>query len=120
MDSTVKNRVTRIQIFGIAAIFALLGVSGCEGFSTKTVSNDCTTAKTANITVYDGQMYRMCGCTEGTGTFSQPSSLQCTVTLGTAIYFNFVGINNPHQIAITLIGTTQLIQNKTSSFNGFS
>jgi hypothetical protein len=116
MRSERKNSARPIQIFGIVAIFAFMGLLGCEGISTKPVSNACSTAKTASINIYDGQMSRVCGCTEGVGTFNSPSSLQCTVKIGTAIYFNFVDISNSHQITINTspVQATQPIDQSSS------
>lgn len=96
------------QIIGIVALFLIVGTLGCNGISTQGTASSCE-AGTAQIIVYEGSMKRVCGCTEGAGVFSQPSSLTCTVSLNTAVYFYFVGITNSHQITVTNIGTTQPI-----------
>ncbi len=101
------------QPFGIIALFFALSLSACNGISTRGGSTSCA-ANTAQITVYEGAMSRSCGCAEGTGTFTQAGSMACTVSFNTAVYFYFVGISNPHQIAITNIGSTPQIDVNTN------
>ncbi len=113
MDLQRKNRVRLAQIFGIVALFCAFVFSGCEGVSTKGTAASCE-ANTAQIIVYEGAMKRVCGCSEGTGTFNQPNSLSCTVSFNTVVYFYFVGISNAHQIAVTNIGSTQQVDANSS------
>ncbi len=108
-----KTRISTSQTFGIIALFSIIGSMGCDGISTKGTSSSCETG-TAQIIVYEGAMKRVCGCTEGSGTFSQPSSLTCTVPFNTAVYFYFTAISSSHQVSVTNIGSTSAVDANSS------
>lgn len=106
MGALALNKRGLTQVLGIVALFIAPLFSGCEGFNThQSTATTCATG-TAQIFVYDGQVQRVCGCTEGTGT---SSSVNCTVSAGTRIYFHFINIQIQHQIAVTGIGSTRLV-----------
>ncbi|NDC79283.1 MAG: hypothetical protein EBZ67_15655 [Chitinophagia bacterium] len=55
----------------------------------------------SSIAVYDTALQRVCGCTESGGQyFTTAGSLTCTVKVGKAVYFTYVGITNTHQMLI--------------------
>lgn len=109
MKAGKKNRMGLSQAIGIVAFFCF---SGCGGISTKGGSG-CT-AKTALINVYTNQMTRVCGCTEGQGTFNSSSPLQCTVALNTIIYFHFdIADSSNHQITYQGGSTQQYTNTNT-------
>lgn len=113
MSSQRKTKKTLIQLLGIVALFSIFGSVGCNAISTQGTASSCESG-TAQISVYEGSMQRVCGCTEGAGIFTQPGSLTCTVSINTTVYFYFVNITNTHQIAVNTIGTTQPISSSSS------
>ena len=85
------------QVIGIMALL----IQSC-GLTTNPTPNVTCAAHTAQLAVYDTSIKRICGCTEPSGySFGVGQSLNCTVSAGTVVYFNYVGIANTHQIAVT-------------------
>ena len=75
----------------------------------------CTTGA-AHIQVLDGMMIRTCGCAEANDTiFSSGQTLTCTVNIGTKIYFDFVATTVTHQVTITSVSTTPIVNPSTTS-----
>ncbi len=129
MEFQHKTKSTFSQVIGIVALLFMIGISGCDGISTKGSNSGCSTGA-AHLNIYDGQMARVCGCTEGAGTFNTSGALNCTVKVGTTVYFYFIGISTTHYISST-IGNTQtvsptdsvktaaLVMNQTGTINFF-
>jgi hypothetical protein len=81
------------------------------------VSTTCP-AGTAQISVYDTAIERVCGCAEASGQyFSSPGSLNCTIKLNTVVYFNYVGItlSNCHQMAIPALNFMTTVRNPSTT-----
>ncbi len=89
-------------------LFSAMILMGCDAISTKGVASSCETG-TAQFLVYDGAMKRVCGCTEGEAVFTSSNSFTCTVPVNTTVYFYFTGISISHQISVSTIGTTQMV-----------
>jgi hypothetical protein len=90
---------TRIQtILASQAIGMMLLLSqGCGLVGNSGSTATCSTG-TAQIGVYDGTLQKICGCLEAAG---YSNNITCTVSAGTVVYFNFIGISNDHQIVIS-------------------
>jgi len=113
MNFQRKIKAVPIQAFGIVALLFIFGAFGCNGISTKGAPVTCE-AKTAQIIVFDGGMKRVCGCTEGSGTFTQSGTFVCTVSFNSAVYFDFSSIGGTHVVSINNIGTTQQMSSSSS------
>ncbi|NDF14811.1 hypothetical protein EB061_05760 [bacterium] len=81
-----------------AFAMVMLG-AGCGLVSGKAATGECATG-TAQLGVYDTGMKRICGCNESAGAFFTSKTLTCTVKVGTALYFNYIGITNSHQLIL--------------------
>jgi hypothetical protein len=115
MKSLHKTKLSLFQVFGIVMFFGVLAVSGCNGISTKSSSSGCAT-NTAQLYIYEGGMSRVCGCAEGTGFFSGSNSFNCTMSIGTTLYFTFIGLGSSnHQIRYQYGNTA--VFNQSSSTN---
>ena len=89
-------------------IISILGLSACNAIKTGGGSSKSCEGNSVQIQVYDTFASRVCGCTEGAGSFSTPGSFTCTVKIGATVYFNFIGINQQHQI-ITSNASSQVV-----------
>jgi hypothetical protein len=95
---------SKVQVWSLN--LALLVLSGCGAITLGGRPSATCLPNTAQIEVYDTGMRRGCGCAEPAGQFfNQQNSLTCTVSVGTAVYFTYVGIQNQHLIVIS--GFTQ-------------
>jgi hypothetical protein len=96
-----KSRNT-LKIRRISAILGLAAaMAGCGAIRLGSPDASCP-AGTAQIAVFDTAMQRVCGCTEPAGQyFTTAGSLTCTIRIGTAVNFTYVGITNSHQIVIS-------------------
>ena len=82
------------QAIVIASLFGM----GC-GLKTSTSATTCQSG-TAQISILDNAFRRDCGCTETAGSiFTSGQSLQCTVSVGTKVFFFYPGIQSSHQIS---------------------
>ena len=113
MKFQYKKYARPIQLSGIIAFFLIFGSFGCNAISTKGSAATCQ-ANTAQIIVFDGGMKRVCGCTEGAGTFTQSNAFTCTVSFNTAVYFYFSGVANAHLVSVNNIGSTPQIDANSS------
>ena len=119
MKSLHKTKRRLFQVFGIVMLFSVLVGSGCDGISTKAASSGCAT-NTAQLYIYEGGMSRVCGCTEGTGFFSGSNSFNCTMSIGTTLYFTFIGLGSAnHQIRYQYGNTAVFNQDSTSTSAAF-
>lgn len=102
--------------FRLMQLIAMTGllVSGCGMVQNDTPSATCATG-TAEIQVYDGRLERICGCSEGRGSITSGTSLNCTVSAGTRVFFNFVSIQQTHQIAVQGVTSTAPMYPSASS-----
>jgi len=112
----VFSRIQRLPMILLAGLL----LPACGMVSAGGPSTSCP-AGTAQITVFDTAMQRVCGCTEASGQyFSGPGSLACTVKVGTVVYFNYSGIINSHQIAISGLYTSPVrTSSGTSQTDGY-
>lgn len=83
--------------------FALPGFIGCgatgESPGISAVSETGCASGVAQIAVFDGFQKRLCGCQESPQTYVRPpTTLQCTVTAGTVVFFHFIATRTPHQL----------------------
>ena len=98
---------------GALAFFVMI-LTGCGNSTTSSASGSCE-ANTAQFIVSDGAITRVCGCTEGYGTFISSNSFNCTVDVGTTLYFYFPNITIAHQITLGILGTTQSIDSNSAT-----
>jgi hypothetical protein len=83
-----------------AAVMTAFFSSSCGWSPNPTPALSCA-AQTAEIKVYDGGMQRGCGCSEGSsGVVTSGQTLNCTVPVGTTVFFLYPGIAQTHQITI--------------------
>jgi|GEM_PF-1794606 len=93
---------------GFSRIFVVISLlmtvpgmlSGCGGITLGGGVSKVCAPNTAQIEVYDVGMRRGCGCTEGASSqvFTGTNSFNCTISLGTTVYFTYVAIQNTHTI----------------------
>lgn len=92
---------------GVVVLLLLIGLlSGCSGGSQPgELSADGSTpcpSNAAQILVFDGLLQTSCGCKEGAGlTPTPPQPLNCTISSGTTVFFQYIGPYLAHQIAPT-------------------
>jgi hypothetical protein len=101
-----------------------LALSGCGIITAGGGASTTCPAGTAQISIYDTTIERVCGCSEPSGQyFSSPGSLNCTVKLNTVVYFNYVGItlSSCHQMAIPALSYMSSVRNPstTSQVDGY-
>jgi len=92
MKRPVGLAAYKIQVIAIIALF--LQSCGIQG--TPSPSKSCATNQ-AIVNVHDTYLERVCGCAEGRGTFIG-NTLQCTVSLGTVVFFYYPDITFMHTI----------------------
>ncbi len=73
---------------------------GCGAITTGKPSGSCETG-TAQLQVLDGAIQRLCGCTEGTGIFTNTTPFNCTVPARTVLYFYYTSISAVQQVVVT-------------------
>jgi hypothetical protein len=110
-----RPKFSRIAVYLTLMLGLASNLSSCGFVSTGGASTTCP-SKTAQIAVFDTQMRRVCGCAETSGTyFGVGQSLNCTVSAGTTVYFNYVGITITH--LITIPGQTMFVTRNASTAN---
>jgi len=82
----------KIQVIAIIALF--LQSCGIQG--TPSPSKSCASNQ-AIVNVHDTYLERVCGCAEGWGT-AVGNTFQCTVSLGTVVFFYYPDITFTHTI----------------------
>jgi hypothetical protein len=97
------------QIIGaMSALAMLLAASGCDMIpqapTVDPLQTSCTSGQ-AQIRVSDGFFQILCGCNGAGETagkfFYVPSTLTCTVPVGTVVFFHYIATQEPHQIVST-------------------
>ena len=101
MSSSRLTQFANFQVFAIAALF----LAGCGDIKGTNTGASCTGSKVI-LYVHDTNIQRVCGCAEGAGTFTG-GGIQCTVPVGTSVYFYYPAITVPHQVVMG-IGATGL------------
>ena len=97
-----------VRFLVLGSLVALGAGAGCGLNSTTSAPSSTCATNTAQIGVYDTTIRRICGCTgvgETSGTAFTGTGSLCTVPLGTVVYFNYIGIQNTHQIVINQLMT---------------
>ena len=91
---------SKVQVLSLN--LALLVLSACGAITLGGRPSATCLPKTAQIEVYDTGMRRGCGCTEGASSqlFQGVNSFDCTVSLGTTVYFTYVGTVNAHWVQV--------------------
>lgn len=114
MGLVQKTKRLLSQAFVIIGNLSFLALLSCQAIQTQSASSACED-NTAQFIVYDGAIKRVCGCSGvGEAVFTQSGSLTCTVSVGTTIYFYFVGITSSHQIQIQNHSSTPVIDPTSS------
>jgi hypothetical protein len=97
----VVTKPIRFLVLGSLMLFG--AGAGCGLNSTTSGASSTCATNTAQLGVYDTSIRRICGCTgvgEISGTAFTGTGSLCTVSPGTVVYFNYIGIQNTHQIVI--------------------
>ena len=91
---------SKVQVLSLN--LALLVLSGCGAISLGGRPSAACLPNTAQIEVYDTGMRRGCGCAEGASSqfFQGVTSFDCTVSLGTTVYFTYIGTVNAHWVQV--------------------
>jgi hypothetical protein len=90
------ERLGKLVKWGSFAL--LLGTVGCGGLEATKPLTTCDSGAAA-IGITDGQLARLCGCTEPGGQWvATNSNLTCTVKVGTVVVFHYINPINRHQI----------------------
>lgn len=96
-------------------VLAAAGLAACDPADQTDVSQGCP-AGSAQILVLDGALQRLCGCAEtDTSIIAPPSTLSCTVSAGTVVFFQYLNTEAPHQIVST--GTPDFVDSPVSDPN---
>ena len=84
----------------VMGLFFSVILMGCGPITTGKPSGTCETG-TAQFQVLDGAIQRICGCTEGTGIFTNTTPFNCTVSARTVLYFYYSSISVQQQVVVT-------------------
>ena len=91
---------SNLAVLGL--ILGLMQLFGCGAITLGGRPSATCLPNTAQIEVYDTGMRRGCGCTEGASSqlFQGVNSFDCTVSLGTTVYFTYIGTVNAHWVQV--------------------